>query len=101
MNDSTEYIGNFAAGYADDYDSMMGGMNFSVATDDVHVSTVSTSTMGGSDDVAAHDVHVSTVSTSTLGGSDDVNLHNDNDGLTWTTLIGYSTLTCQPQIIWL
>jgi len=37
---------------------MMGSMNFSVATDDVHVSTVSTSTMGGSDDVAAHDVHV-------------------------------------------
>jgi len=81
MNDSTEYIGNFAAIFADDYDSMMGSMNYySVATDDVHVSTVSTSTLGGSDDVAAHDVHVSTVSTSTLGGSNDVNPHNDKDG---------------------
>ena len=74
MINPSEYHGNFAADHADHYDSMIGSMNYSAAADDVHVSAVSTATLGGSDDVmknvAADYVHVSTVTKATLGGSD-------------------------------
>ena len=77
MINPSEYHGNFAADHADHYDSMIGSMNYSAAADDVHVSAVSTATLGGSDDVmknvAADYVHVSTVTKATLGGSDDGN----------------------------
>ena len=51
MINPSEYHGNFAADHADHYDSMIGSMNYSAAADDVHVSAVSTATLGGSDDV--------------------------------------------------
>ena len=77
MINPSEYHGNFAADHANYYDSMIGSMNYSAAADDVHVSAVSTATLGGSDDVmknvAADYVHVSTVTKATLGGSDDGN----------------------------
>ena len=77
MINPSECHGNFAADHADHYDSMIGSMNYSAAADDVHVSVVSTATLGGSDDVmknvAADYVHVSTVTKATLGGSDDGN----------------------------
>lgn len=74
MINLSKYFGDFAADFADDYASMMGSLNYSAAADDVHVSTISTATLGDSDDVnknvAADYVHISTVRKATLGGSD-------------------------------